>query len=95
VLAILCLRRFTLEARRSYFFFLAGAFLAAFFVAFLAAFLVAFFIDLFSVTSDFAVASRQHCDLFINLESECCQEKNEAAAREDLFSGSLKGVKQS
>jgi len=36
---------------RSYFFFLAGAFLAAFF----AAFLVAFFIDLFSMTSKFAI----------------------------------------
>jgi hypothetical protein len=30
-------------------------FLAAFFAAFLAAFLVAFFIDLFSVTSEFAI----------------------------------------
>ncbi len=83
-----------MEARRSYFFFLAGAFLAAFFVAFLAAFLVAFFIDLFSVTSDFAVALRQHCDLFINLVSECCQEKNEGEAREDVFCPARKALKQ-
>jgi hypothetical protein len=41
----------SLGTPRCYFFFLAGAFLAAFF----AAFLVAFFIDLFSVTSNYAI----------------------------------------
>lgn len=69
------------------------AFLAAFLVAFLAAFLVAFFIDLFSVTSEFAVAARQHCDLFINLVSECCQEKNEGARNKKMFSRGPEGDK--
>jgi hypothetical protein len=82
------------EARRTYFFFLVAAFLAAFFVAFLAAFLVAFFIDLFSVTSDFAVAVRQHCDLFINLVSDCCQEKSEAESGEDVLIRAQERLKQ-
>jgi hypothetical protein len=66
----------------------------AFFAAFFAAFLVAFFIDLFSVTSDFAVASRQHCDPFINLVSERCQEKNAMRARKEAFFRAEEGLKQ-
>jgi hypothetical protein len=52
----------SLGTPRCYFFFLAGAFLAAFF----AAFLVAFFIDRFSVTSKLCDPQRPHCDFVIN-----------------------------